>query len=140
MGYSSEQVDQLKSELCDVRDRIDDAVLEITRFSRSPGLDENAGEFLLYGAARRLRILGRCATRIYEVFPPGRTEVLGDAEVLDVDINLHALILNVFGVLDNLGWAHLCQAGLWQEFSRKPTKVDLFKVATQRHLPVELRN
>jgi hypothetical protein len=54
----------------------------------------------------------------------------------DVEINLHAFLINIHGVPDNLAWAYLLERGI----PLKPNRVGLFNTEhTQPHLPQEVR-
>lgn len=66
--------------------------------------EEKAKEYLFHGAARRLGIIERCVENIYSIYPLERTELLSYGELKDLDINIHAFFVNIFGLLDNLAW------------------------------------
>jgi hypothetical protein len=66
---------------------------------------------------------------------------LSEDDRADVGINLHAFVLNTFGVTDNLAWVFVHENGLLG--SRKAGKIDkngvgLFQEATQTHLSRDL--
>ena len=66
--------------------------------------NEKAKEYLLNGVGRRLRVLERCVENIYSIFPLQREKLLNRNELNDIDINLHAFFINIFGLLDNMAW------------------------------------
>ena len=66
--------------------------------------EEKAKEFLLHGVARRLDVIERCIENIYSIFPLRWETLLSREELKDVDINLHAFFVNIFGLLDNMAW------------------------------------
>src|SRR3569832_2387200 len=61
-----------------------------------------AKEYLEHGVCRWFSVLERSIERIYEIFPPDRKEKLTRDELSDVQIYLHAFVINLFGILDNL--------------------------------------
>jgi hypothetical protein len=69
-------------------------------------------EFALHGFARRLKILLRCLTRIFEILPPSLTDLVQRELLDDVEIHLQAFIINVFGSLDNLAWTWVSERDL----------------------------
>lgn len=64
-----------------------------------------AQEYAVQGAGRRFRLIHQCIANIYRLYPPQQTQLLADKALLDIDVNLHAFFVNVFGLLDNLAWA-----------------------------------
>lgn len=63
-----------------------------------------AKEFATHGFGRRLKTLYSCMENIYEICPPRINRKLFPKEREDLQINLQAFILNVYGALDNLAW------------------------------------
>lgn len=59
---------------------------------------------MMYGLARRLRILHLGLAAIVAVAYPRRKEPLSDAEQLDVTLHLNSFYLHIRGCLDNLAW------------------------------------
>ncbi len=64
--------------------------------------NKRANEYLLHGIARRLGIIKRCIENIYSIFPLKRERLLSRNELTDIVINLHAFLVNTFGLLDNI--------------------------------------
>jgi hypothetical protein len=60
--------------------------------------------------------------------------VLNEEERSDVEINLHAVVINIYGVPDNLAWVYVLEKGI----AIKPSRVGLFNKETQKHLPREV--
>ena len=65
---------------------------------------DKSKEYLLQGFLRRFKIIYRCIKNIYTIYPPNKNSLLKEEELLDININLHSFVLNVFGCLDNLAW------------------------------------
>ena len=99
--------------------------------------EDKAKEYLLQGVARRLDVIERCVENVYSIFPLQRKELLSHDELKDVDINLHAFIVNVFGILENLAWVLIHEKGLTNILDKK--KVGLFKKETKSRLSSEFR-
>jgi hypothetical protein len=99
----------------------------------SPG----AQEHLKHGVCRRLKILARALENIFDLCPPEQEKPLEPDALCDVNINLHAFVINVHGLLDNLAWVTV--------FERCPTnlpkrkQVSLFSAVVQAHLRDEAR-
>lgn len=101
-----------------------------------------AKEHLTQGVGRRLSILTRCIQNIFSIFPVGRTERLVPEELIDVDINLHAFLINLSGLLDNLGWVFIVENNLLgssKEGKLAKKDIGLFNKKTQPYLPEKLR-
>lgn len=92
----------------------------------------SAKEYLFHGVARRLDVVERCVENIYLIFPLRRKKLLCRDELKDVDINLHAFFINIFGLLDNMAWVAVYETNE----SRKINKngIGLYKAETQEFL------
>ena len=94
--------------------------------------EEKAKEFLLHGVARRLDVIERCVENIYSLFPLRRETLLSREELKDVDINLHAFFVNIFGLLDNMAWVAVYERNRRKGINKKD--VSLYKNTTQEIL------
>jgi hypothetical protein len=98
-----------------------------------PTITSSGGqEHLAHGVCRRLKILARAFDNIFRVCPPDRFELLEADERCDVEINLHAFVINVHGLLDNLAWITVFE-GCPQALPHR-NQVSLFKNPVQVHL------
>jgi hypothetical protein len=70
-----------------------------------------AREFAQQGFPRRLKVMGRCITNVFEAIPPDRTELPSRDELTDATINIQSFIFNVFGAIDNLAWIWMAENG-----------------------------
>jgi hypothetical protein len=66
--------------------------------------NDAAYEFTRHGFVRRLGTLKRCIENVYSIYPPERFDKPPRDECLDLAINLHSFIFNIFGAIDNLAW------------------------------------
>ena len=90
--------------------------------------------------ARRIRVLHRCTENIfliYPIFPFERETPLLRDELDDVMINLHAFLVNIFGVLDNLAWVLLYEKKLAHMMNS--ADVGLFMGKTQKEFSEKFR-
>lgn len=101
---------------------------------------EGAGikEHLLHGVARRLSVLKRSLENIYCTFPPTTNRPLEKNDLYDVQINLHAYVMNLYGIFDNWAWAFVHKHNLLRQVRGKHG-VGLFNKNTTRFLPQILR-
>lgn len=90
--------------------------------------------FLHEGVMRRLGLIEHCLERIFEIFPPEREAVLGKGEQNDVIVNIHAFVINVYGILDNMAWVCALENGFPDPDANK-MKIGLFNKALRPHLP-----
>ena len=98
-----EDIKNINSDLSTLKERYLSLVSKISELSKNLKV-EKAKEYLFHGVLRRLNVIERCVENIYSTFPLERKELLSDDELKDVDINLHAFFVNIFGLLDNLAW------------------------------------
>lgn len=73
-------------------------VLRVQQFVK----DQTATSYFQYGVTRRLYVLVRTFDRIFELYPPDRSVPLLYDDRIDLEINLHAFMIHVHGVVDNL--------------------------------------
>jgi hypothetical protein len=90
--------------------------------------------FLQQGVLRRLGVIERCVANIFEIFPPSREIFLNKNELSDVTINLHAFVINVYGILDNLAWVCALE-GEFPELNSNKFDIGLFKTKMRPYLP-----
>jgi hypothetical protein len=130
---SLNDINQKHNQVGQIRDR-----LSLQLGSMLPTLkNHQAKEYLAQGVGRRLEILARCIENIFRIFPIDRSEHLPREERLDLGINLHAFIVNVTGLFDNLGWVFVHENNLYgkhKDGKLEKKDVGLFEDKTQSHL------
>jgi hypothetical protein len=94
-----------------------------------------AREYLHNGVGRRVGLVQRCVERIFQIFPPDRSVHFEREELEDLNINLHAFLLNIYGILDDLAWVVVLEATQQEVKDRR--KVSLYGTEVQAHLPKE---
>jgi|SRR5882724_7157440 len=80
-----------------------------------------------------MRILLRCVENVFTICPVDRVELLNCDELTDLQINLHAFVINVHGLLDNLAWVTVFEKAPDGFLDRR--SVWLFNPKLRPHLP-----
>jgi len=78
-----------------------------TDFIRHQYKCEKSLEYVTQGISRRVKIIEACIDNIYEIAPLNQKEKLSKNNVTNLNINLHAFFINIYGVLDNLSCIYL---------------------------------
>lgn len=138
MPYTEETLQHLGDEYENVtrglRKLVESFLTEMSPSLKNP----RAKEYLEHGVCRRIRVLERSVERIYEIFPPDRKEKLTRDELSDVQIYLHAFVINLFGILDNLAWVYVLEHNLEKEVGGH-RGIGLYAKGTQDILPPNLK-
>ncbi|MDD5436985.1 MAG: hypothetical protein PHX20_05525 [Candidatus Omnitrophica bacterium] len=89
-----------------------------------------------HGLARRMFLLTRCLEQFLNISPPQRTEHLKMVEKYDLDIFLHAFLMNISGGINNLAWILFYEKGVCEKEDEKRFKknINLFNKEFQRYL------
>ena len=134
MHYSSEQHEEIDEGMDDLSRVIHSRWVSLASDVAPLLKQELAREHILHGAARRLRIIEQCLKNIFEIYPVRRTQLLGDEERSDLELNLHSFLIHIHGVPDNLAWVFLIE----RKIPLKPFQIGLFREETQEHLPADV--
>lgn len=137
MQYAAEQIEELENQCDQVISDLQSLVFEGHRQSQRVEA-EDARLHLQQGVGRRLGVLKQSVETIFELFPPAQERPLRREVLNDVQIYLHAFVINLSGVFDNWAWAFILRHGLHQQIDQRG--VGLFKRDTLRVLPEELRD
>jgi hypothetical protein len=132
MIYPKEALPVLVQQHEDVQRRLRDAYLASVEFSMTKLSNEEAREFMGHGVARRLGVIAKAAQNIFSIFPPDRLKPLGRELLEDLNINLHAFVLHVNALQDNLAWTYVSEYGI--EVKRRQA-VSLFGEDLKSRLP-----
>lgn len=137
MTYSEEQIIEIQQKYDEVCQGLQDLMLQTVVAGQE--LD-GAGvkEHMLHGVARRLSVLKRSLENIFGTFPPTTSNPLDRDDLYDVQINLHAYVINLYGIFDNWAWAFVYRHDLLEQVGGKHG-VGLFKRTTTRFLTQPLR-
>jgi hypothetical protein len=104
--------------------------------------NERARDFMIHGIGRRLWILYRSVENIFRLFPPDRIQPLLANDRIDVEINLHAFLINAYGIIENIALSLGFENDLIgkKDEGKVPLKeANLFNGQFQKHLSDELR-
>lgn len=97
---------------------------------------ERGNEYLLHGFMRRLKSIETCIEDVFKIYPPERTTLLEEDEKHYLEISIQAIILHVYGCLDDLAWIFVAEKAL----NIPKLKVSLFKKDLQQHLHQTLQD
>ena len=138
MSYSKTQVQELLAKFREVTSGLSELQLLCIRHG-SEVENLQAREYLHQGAGRRAGILKRAIENIFSVFPPNQERPLRHEAILDVQINLHSFLVNLYGIFDNWAWAYLLHHGRVEMVGHRQN-IGLFKSKTMALLPAPLRS
>lgn len=133
-GYSNEQIAQFKAEIQKLRDLTVGVRMVLYDLSQRL-INPRARTFANEGIGRRLPLVARSASNVFELYPPNKTDLLTQADCDDVAIQLHAFAINVYAIFDNIAWVCMLEAG----GALPPLKVSLFRKDCQPFLPADLK-
>ncbi|MEA1980271.1 MAG: hypothetical protein U9N54_04780 [candidate division Zixibacteria bacterium] len=138
--FTDKALKEITAAHSEIRYKYIDLTVEIASFTVTLQ-NERAREFMQQGVNRRLWLLYRCVEKIFELFPPDRIERLEQDDRLDVEINLHAFLINIYGIIDNIGLAVAYENDLVGDESEQklhPKAVNLFERRFRRLLNPQL--
>ncbi len=104
MAYSNEMLQKINEEYTKVYFGLQNLFLKNVAAGRELNDNPGARNHLLHGSARRLSRIQRALENIFELFPPSTGRPL-KRDKLNVEINLHAYVINMAGLFDNWAWA-----------------------------------
>ncbi|MBA1145893.1 hypothetical protein H0Z60_02360 [Ectothiorhodospiraceae bacterium WFHF3C12] len=137
MTYSEEKLAYFEEEFRRVTQGLQD-LMQRTVVAEQEFEDAKLKEHLLHGAARRLSILKKCVENIFDHFPPTVDAPLQMDVLYDVQINLHAYFINLYGIFDNWAWSFVLRHDLLKAVGGKHG-VGLFRESTRKHLAKPLQ-
>jgi hypothetical protein len=137
MGYDAAQILDLVRYNAKVRGELQELMLRnVIEGETLP--DEGAREYLHRGVGRRLNIIHLAISQIYDLFPPSRQQPLAKSTLNEVQVYLHAFVVNLSGIFDCWAWAFILRHGLLSRVGG-PRDVGMFLQKTQRFLPSDLK-
>ena len=95
-------------------------------------------EHLAQGVGFRLGIIARTIENTFSILELGATQPTCDSENNDLQINVHAFLINLSGIFDNLAWAFTLRHGI-EALLKDPLRIDFFKGSFHAFLPATLR-
>jgi hypothetical protein len=136
MGYDAVQVRDLARNSAKVYAQFHELMLK-NLAEAATQLDQSSREYLQRGVGRRLNVIQLSLGKIYDLFPPSRSQPLPKATLSEVQVYLHAFVINLSGIFDCWAWAFVLRHGLLAKIGG-PRRVGMFLARTQRFLPPEL--
>ena len=138
LPYPAELVATLLQEHTAVQSELQRLFLEAVQAGQSL-TDGRAKEHMLQGAGRRLKVLRRCLANVFRLFPPSKATPLDSEDLDEVQISLHAFVINLYGLFENLAWCFVLRHGLETEVGDR-RRIGMFLKSTQQYLPSPLRS
>lgn len=138
--FTDKALAEITAAYSEIRNNYIQLFIKTTSFSERLR-NERAKEFMLNGVARRLSLLDRCVENIFNLFPPDRIEILEKNDLLDIDVNLHAFMINVYGIIENIGLSIAHEnnlVGNKPEHNLRPKDINLFERRFRRLLNPQL--
>lgn len=136
MRFTVEQAAAFRREQQEVSGAFDALFLQAVRDGQNLEIAQ-AKEYILHGVGRRLKLLKRCLSTIFSLFPPESTKPIDSEDLHEVQISLHAFVMNLYGTFENLAWAFVYRHNLIAEIGDRK-KIGLFLSSTQQFLPTSL--
>ncbi|RBA25499.1 hypothetical protein [Herminiimonas fonticola] len=94
-----------------------------------------ARTFANEGIGRRLQLIERAVNNIYRIYPLNKKTFLTKDECIDIAIQMHAFVINLYALFDNIAWVCILESG--QQLA--PLKIGPFKSESQRFFPKRLK-
>jgi hypothetical protein len=138
VAYSDENLKELKEAALRVGAGLRELVETMILRRWQPLQQTAAAEYVDRGVCRRLNVIRHAIERVFSIFPPERTAVLGRDELLDVQSYLHAFVMNIYGI-DSLAWVFVVEKNILPMIGAN-TGMGLFTPTTQAHLPKAVRD
>lgn len=110
--------------------------LTVVCVDQSNDQPEPVAEHLRHGAGRRLKVMARALENIFRLFPPSLQHPVPPDDLNDVQINLHAFFINLYGVFENLAWAFALRHDIAKQLDIRD--IGLFHKKARKFFPEEL--
>jgi hypothetical protein len=104
LNYTAKALKELHLEFSGLLPKYSDLAIGVGAYAESL-TSERAKEFMVHGVGRRLWIIYRSIVNIFRLFHPEQIKPLPAGDRIDVEINHHAFLINVYGILENLALA-----------------------------------
>jgi len=108
MYYSDEALKDLARNYSAIKSKLTDLLEKYISLNLK---NPRAQEFARHGFPRRLKIMDRCITNVFDQIPPESAKLPSRDELSDATINIQSFVFNVFGAVDNLAWIWMAERG-----------------------------
>jgi len=139
MSFSKNQIEQLNGHLTDVLNELHDLQLQVVVQGQQFETTSRVYEHLVHGAGRRISIIRRSIENVFALFPPSTSRPLDRNAVSDIQINLHAFVMNLYGIYDNWAWTYVLRHNLEAVIGDR-RRIGMFIDATRNRLPLPLKS
>lgn len=99
MSYSIEEQRELDSKRRQLRENYANLLIA---YQNRNFTNERAQKYVLYGLCRRLKLMDRCISKVFDILPPNSNGIPDSDVIHDVTVHLHAFVFNAYGSIDNL--------------------------------------
>jgi hypothetical protein len=137
--YSEESLEKIYESYYDLIPRVNRLQTDFILIADE--LRDEAKDHALYGISRRLSIIKECVEYFFQAIPPEQNEEI-DIEVRKRgDIHLHAILINVCGIIDNMAWlwAYHIELDNKIDLEKKKSDIGMFNKKFRKHLPDTLK-
>ena len=138
MTYTQEQIDHIEQEYYKNLHGLQQLMMDTVVAGQSSS-HERVREHLMHGVSRRIKVMEKSIRNIFQQFPLETVRPLSNEILSDVQINLHAFMINLYGIFDNWAWAFVFKHNLLQEIGDRKN-VGLFNQIAKRYLPEPLKD
>lgn len=136
--YADEQVEELRRQHRSVTADLQSLQLQCVSLGHQSNLPR-VREYLVHGVGRRVSVFRNALRNVFRLFPPDIGRRLDTDELIDAQMFLHAFVINLSGVLDNVAWVYVLRHDLEQTIGDH-RRIGLFDDRTTRFLPEPIRN
>jgi hypothetical protein len=136
--YSPEQLEQIFEEKIETSSKFN--ALHVRYILLSEKLSGKAQEHCQHGICRRLYVIDECLEHFFSKIPPDSKEEPSRQEKSRANIHLHAFLININGIIDNMAWLWAYNINLQDkiDLEKKKMTVGLFNKDFSKHLPESL--
>jgi len=138
MKYQVSDLPILEKRYGEVLRSLSEIQVQFVSLSQSEN-DPDVKEHLAQGVGMRLGVLRKCIQNVFEAFDLRASTPLSGENNNNIQINLHAFLINLVGVFDNCAWAY-CYKHQLDSLLKNPQNIDFFKTSFRKFLPAELRD
>lgn len=133
--YTKRQLSQFKEQ--SITEPIELKNLAMSVLAKAETLSGKSKEHAIHGIARRLLVIRECLFSFFELLPPDILLEPKNETRQKVNVNLHAFLINVCGILDNMAWllVYEKEPNRIRYFEKNKIKVGLFRTGFHQYLP-----
>ncbi len=137
--YSPERAEKIEQDRISVTEKLRE-LAESCQYAEYNVTEGIANQYMSFGVAARIDLLGRAVENIFAIYPISRIDRLAINELYDVRINHNSFSINLHGCFDNLAWAFVLRHNLYDSIIKDKRSVGLFNKKTHKFFTKELRN